>query len=352
MAPHLDSWQMVKAGEPLERRSATLPEPGPGEVLLRVRACGLCHTDYGFLYGGVRPNAPLPLTLGHEIVGDVVAAGGGAERLLGKTVLVPAVLPCGDCELCRRGRGNVCRRQKMPGNDFHGGFASHFLAPGRFLAPLPGGMKQVEDISVAADAVGTAWQAVVRAAPSKGDCAVIVGVGGVGIFAAQVARMLGARVVGIDVSAGRLEAARPFLDLPLDAKALDGKAVREAVASFEKREGLRGTGRKVIECSGTAPGQETAWSLLNHDATVAFVGFTLDKVPVRLSNLMAFDATAFGNWGCLPEHFAAILERIASGEISVAPYVERFPMSRLNELLRREHHARRPVLIPDFEEVR
>jgi len=351
MTQQMVSWQLNRAGEPLEKRISPLPRPGSGEVLLKVRACGLCHTDYGFLYGGVRPNAPLPLTLGHEIVGDVVATGLGCEAHLGQTMLVPAVLPCGACELCERGRGNVCRKQKMPGNDFHGGFASHFLAPARYLCPVPAGVGPVEDLSVAADAVGTAWQAVVRANPSKGDCAVVVGVGGVGIFAAQVARHLGARVIGIDVNAGRLEAAARFLDLPINARGTDPKALREAVASFEKREGLRPFGRRVVECSGTAAGQETAFSLLNHDGTLALVGFTLDKVPVRLSNLMAFDATAFGNWGCLPERFPAIFQAIRSGAIEIAPFVERFPMRRLNELLRQEHHARRPVLIPDFEET-
>ena len=345
----LHAWRMVEAGQPLRLEAAPLPAPGPGEVLLRVRACGLCHTDVGFLYGGVRPNAPLPLTLGHEIVGDAVAAGPGAERLVGRTFIVPSVMPCGECDLCRRGRGNVCRRQKMPGNDLDGGFASHVVVPGRFLCPVPAGTADVEDLAIVADAVSTAYQAVLRAGACAGSMVVVVGAGGVGTFGVQAAKALGAHVAAIDVDPGRLAALGAWADLTLDAKELDGKAIRTAVAGYEQEHALPPYGRIVIECSGTAAGQETAYSLLHHAGTLAVVGFTLDKIALRLSNLMAFDAAAFGNWGCLPEHFPAILRLIADGKLELKPFLERHPMSRLNDLLRADRHARRPVLIPDFE---
>jgi 6-hydroxycyclohex-1-ene-1-carbonyl-CoA dehydrogenase len=347
MPERLHSWRMVEPGQPLALTESPLPEAGPDEVLLKVRACGLCHTDVGFLYGGVRPNAELPLTLGHEIVGDAVA---GSPDLIGKTFIVPAVLPCGDCELCAQGRGNICRRQKMPGNDFHGGFASHFVAPARFLCPVPAGTADVEDLSVVADAVGTSYQAVVRAGAGAGDLVVVVGAGGVGTFAAQSAKALGARVVAIDVDARRLEAASRYIDLPLDASSLDAKGIRKAVAGFEKEHGIPPHSRKIIECSGSGAGQATAYALLTYNATLAVVGFTLEKTPLRLSNLMAFDATAFGNWGCLPEHFPPILELIREGKIRIGPFVHQYPMRQLNDLLREEGHAQRPVLIPDFEE--
>lgn len=348
MGERLHSWRMVRHGEPLVRTDDLLPEPRPGEALLEVRACGVCHTDVGFLYDGVRPNAQLPLTLGHEIVGDAIAVGEGAEQLLGGTFVVPAVLPCGECELCRRGRGNICRRQKMPGNDFHGGFASHFLAPGRFLCRVPEGLEPVEELAVTADAVATAYQAVVRADLSEGDMVVVVGAGGVGTFAIQAAKARGTRVAAIDVDARRLEALEEFLDLALDASEFDALAIRRAVADFEASHDVPHHGRKILECSGVAAGQETAYALLTHDAVLMVVGFTREKVSVRLSNLMAFDARAIGNWGCLPDHFPEILRLIAAGEIQVTPFVERHPMSRVNEILLAKP-GRRPVMIPDFE---
>ena len=205
MSDRMYSWQMVEAGQPLVLVESPIPVPGDGEVLIKVRACGLCHTDVGFLYGGVRPNHPLPLTLGHEIVGRVIATGDGAEQLADRDVIVPAVLPCGDCDLCSQGRGNVCRKQKMPGNDFPGGFASHFIAPARFLCPIPEGTANVENLSVVADAVSTAYQSVVRAGVDSNSMVVVIGAGGVGTFAAQTAKALGAHVAAIDVDPNRLE---------------------------------------------------------------------------------------------------------------------------------------------------
>jgi 6-hydroxycyclohex-1-ene-1-carbonyl-CoA dehydrogenase len=341
---------MVEPGQPLQYVESPVPEPQAGEVLLKVRACGLCHTDVGFLYGGVRPNHALPLTLGHEIVGTVIAAGSGATEFMDSDMIVPAVLPCGNCELCASGRGNVCRNQKMPGNDFHGGFASHFVAPARFLCPVPEGTENVEDLSVVADAVSTAYQAIVRTGANAKSMVVVVGAGGVGTFAAQTAKALGAHVAAIDVDARRLDAISDYIDLPLDAGELDTKQIRKAIATYEGEAGLPRHSRIVAECSGNAAGQATSYALLTHNSQLAVVGFTLDKIPLRLSNLMAFDATAFGNWGCLPEHYPAILGLLAEGRLDVAPFVERHPMNKLNDLLCDEGHVKRPVLIPDFPE--
>jgi 6-hydroxycyclohex-1-ene-1-carbonyl-CoA dehydrogenase len=237
----------------------------------------------------------------------------------------------------------------MPGNDFHGGFASHFLTPGRFLCPVPRSTRDIEDLAVVADAVSTAYQAVARAGVGPGSMVVVVGAGGVGTFAAQAAKARGAHVAAIDVDAARLAALGRHADVTFHAKELDQKAIRQAVVAYEKEHGLPGYGRIVLECSGATAGQETAYALLTYDGKLGVVGFTLDKVPVRLSSLMAFDASAFGNWGCLPGHFPAILKLVEEGRIELKPFLERHPMSRLNDLLREGSHARRPVLIPDFE---
>ena len=139
-------WLMTAVNAPLEQ-AAFRPEPGPGEVVVAIAGCGVCHTDLGYLYDGVRTNHPLPLALGHEISGRVVAAGAGAESWIGKAVIVPAVLPCGECDLCKRGLGTICREQKMPGNDIQGGFAlAHCGARaravrGRRSAPGVGGTR-------------------------------------------------------------------------------------------------------------------------------------------------------------------------------------------------------------------
>ncbi len=101
----------------MERESMALAAPPPGMVLVEVAGCGVCHTDLGYFYDGVRTNQPPPLALGHEVSGRVVQAGPGAERWHGHAVLIPAVIPCGECDQCRRGKGTICPNQKMPGND-------------------------------------------------------------------------------------------------------------------------------------------------------------------------------------------------------------------------------------------
>ncbi|MDH3741366.1 MAG: alcohol dehydrogenase catalytic domain-containing protein, partial [Hyphomicrobiales bacterium] len=129
-------WLMTAQNEPLQLEEFDPQTPGAGEVVVEVAGCGVCHTDLGYYYDGVRTNHDLPLALGHEISGTVVATGAGAESWLDQTVIVPAVIPCGECDECSRGKGTICPNQKMPGNDIQGGFASHVTVPAIGLCPV------------------------------------------------------------------------------------------------------------------------------------------------------------------------------------------------------------------------
>jgi 6-hydroxycyclohex-1-ene-1-carbonyl-CoA dehydrogenase len=348
-------WLMTAPGAPLERAEFDAA-PGAGEVAVAVAGCGVCHTDLGYYYDGVRTNQPLPLALGHEVSGRVAAAGAGAEAWIGRAVIVPAVLPCGECDLCRRGLATICRAQKMPGNDIQGGFASHIVVPARGLCAvdegrLAGAKLALAQVSIVADALTTPYQAVRRAGVEPDDVAVVIGVGGVGGYCAQIARAFGAAVVAVDVDARRLDAivTDGGAALALDARDLDAKALKKSIADFAKARGLRGTEWKIFECSGTAPGQSTAFGLLVHGATLSVVGFTMDRVEVRLSNLMAFDARAIGNWGCPPEFYPAALDLVLDGKVKLAPFVETHPLADINRVFDAVHRreiVRRAVLVP------
>jgi len=347
-------WLMTAVNAPLER-AAFRPEPGPGEVVVAVAGCGVCHTDLGYLYDGVRTNHPLPLALGHEVSGRVIAAGAGADDLVGKAVIVPAVLPCGECDLCRRGLGTICRHQKMPGNDIQGGFATHIVVPARGLCPVDEGRLaaaglSLPQVSIVADALTTPYQAVRRAGVTPGSLAIVVGVGGVGGYCVQIARAFGARVVAIDVDPEKLDAVSRYgAALTLDAKTNDAKAIKSAIGAFAKQEGLRATEWFIFECSGTAAGQLTAYGLLVHGATLSVVGFTMAKVEVRLSNLMAFDARAIGNWGCPPEGYPPALDLVLNGEVAIKPFVESHPLDDINRVFTAVHHheiKKRAVMVP------
>jgi 6-hydroxycyclohex-1-ene-1-carbonyl-CoA dehydrogenase len=347
-------WLMTAVNAPLER-AAFRPEPGPAEVVVAVAGCGVCHTDLGYLYDGVRTNHPLPLALGHEVSGRVIAAGADATAWIGKPVVVPAVLPCGECDLCRRGLGTICRAQKMPGNDIQGGFATHIVVPARGLCPvdearLARAGLTLPEVSIVADALTTPYQAVRRAGVTPGSLAVVVGAGGVGGYCVQVAAAFGAKVVAIDVDAGKLAALAPHgAALTLDARAHDGKALKAAIGAFAKQEGLRPTEWFIFECSGTAAGQQSANGLLVHGATLSVVGFTMSKVEIRLSNLMAFDARAIGNWGCPPEAYPGALDLVLDGSVAIKPFVETHPLDDINDVFSAVHcHEikKRAVMVP------
>ena len=352
------SWQMVEVSKPLERTDLPLPVPVQGEVLLKVAGCGVCHTDLGFFYDGVRTKSPLPLTLGHEISGMVTAVGPGAEQWEKKAVIVPAVMPCGDCDVCRRGMGNICRIQKMPGNDIQGGFASHILVPASQLCEVPlddngrpAGAADITlaELSVIADAVTTPYQSVVESGLGPEDTAIFIGLGGVGGFGAQIAKAFGATVIGIDVDTDKITAMAPYIDKTFNAGEMPFKELRKAVSAFVKEQGRRPTEWKIFETSGTAAGQNTAFGLLTFGASLQVVGFTMDTVNIRLSNLMAFHATARGNWGCLPEHYPSVLKLVLDDKVKIRPFVETFALDRINEVFEKSHHRqikKRPVMVP------
>ncbi len=348
-------WMMVSGEKPLEMVEFDPGQPGPGEVVVEIAGCGVCHTDLGYYYDGVRTNQPLPLTLGHEISGWVVKTGEGADEWMGQTVIIPAVMPCGECDACKRGKGTICRAQKMPGNDIEGGFASHITVPARGLCPvdmdkLKAVGLELADVSVVADALTTPYQAAVQAGVGPGDLVIVNGVGGVGGYAVQVAAAMGATVVAIDVVPEKLAAvAENGATLTLNARDFDPRALKKEIIGFAKENGLRTSEWIIMECSGTAVGQAAAFGLLNHGATMCVVGFTMDKLEVRLSNLMAFHARLLGNWGCPPELYPGALELVLSGKVKLAPFVEQAPLDDINEIFQAVHDGkkiRRQILVP------
>jgi 6-hydroxycyclohex-1-ene-1-carbonyl-CoA dehydrogenase len=210
---------------------------------------------------------------------------------------------------------------------------------------------QLADASVVADALTTPYQAVVQADVEPGDLAVVIGVGGVGGYAVQLAHAKGATVVAIDVDQTKLDQLADYgASLAINAGEVQGRAVRDAIREFAKEQNLRQTEWKIFECSGTAAGQANAFGLLTYGACLSVVGFTMEKLELRLSNLMAFHARALGNWGCLPEYYPDALELVLTGQVSMLPFIERHPLSTINEIFARAHDgklSRRAIMVPD-----
>jgi alcohol dehydrogenase, propanol-preferring len=201
------AYRLIGAGR-AELVDLPTPAPGPGEVLLRVLAAGVCRTDLALLHSGGTALA-LPVTLGHEIVGEVVALGQGVAGALRRAlVAVYELLGCGRCAACAQGRDNACR-ELVPGAigiTRDGGMADHVVAPARNLVALG----DVDPVHAAplTDAGMTALHAVERARPllEPGATAVVVGIGGLGHLAVQFLRATSAvRVLAVDVDRARLD---------------------------------------------------------------------------------------------------------------------------------------------------
>ena len=361
----IQTWQMVQptsknreTGEvtpgKLEKKEIPVPELGPGDVLVEIAGCGVCHTDLGFFYDGVpNVNTP-PLTLGHEIAGTVVA---GDEKWIGKEVIIPAVMPCRKCLLCKTGRGNRCLNQKMPGNslDIYGGFSSHIPVPSVDLCEIKDRQGiPLSHFAVIADAATTPYQAAKRADLQPGDNVVVLGVtGGVGQYQGQVAKALGAKtVIGIARNQEKLDRALKYgADFVINSTDKDAKDISKEFRSICKEQGLPNFGWKIFEVTGTKPGQDIALTLLGFTGKLIVVGFGLAKVEYSIGRLMAFDAEIIGTWGCLPEYYPAVLDMVLDGKINMEEFVQTRPMSTIAETFEEAHKVhpmKRIVLERDF----
>ncbi len=362
----IQTWQMVQpwsknkeTGEKIpgkiEKTEIPVPDLAPGDVLVEVAGCGVCHTDLSFFYFGVPTVNQPPMTLGHEISGTVVA---GDAEWVGKEVIIPAVMPCNDCPICASGRGNRCLAQKMPGNSIgiYGGFASHIPVPARDLCVVKNrGDIPLTNLAIVADAVTTPYQAAMRADLTEGDLVVVTGAaGGVGNYMVQTAKAMGAKaVIGIDIDDAKLEKAMQFgADFVINSRDKDLKAVKGEIKAFCKENGLpHNYGWKIFEVTGVKAAQEIALGLLSFVGKLLVVGFSMAKLEYNISKLMAFDAEMIGTWGCLPEHYPKVLEMVLDGRIKVKPFTETRPMSTIVQVFEDAHAGKldkRIVLTPDF----
>ncbi|KMY66412.1 6-hydroxycyclohex-1-ene-1-carboxyl-CoA dehydrogenase [Desulfocarbo indianensis] len=338
----------------LMRTSIPMPELGPDDALVEVAGCGVCHTDLGYFYDGVPTVNKPPLTLGHEISGTVLA---GPDSLVGKNVIVPAVMPCNNCPICAQGRGNRCLSQKMPGNSLgiYGGFSSHIPVPAGDLCVIDELKLPLNNYAVVADACTTPYQAAVRGDLKEGDLVMITGAaGGVGVYMTQVAKALGAKVVvGLDVVQPKLERALQFgADYVINVMGKDIKAIKAEHKDICKQAGVPANyGWKIFECSGVTPGQDVALGMLSFIGKLIVVGFNPKPNTFMLSKLMAFDAEMIGTWGCLPKYYKNILDMVQSGKVQIQPFLETKPMSQIEQVFEQQHAGlfdRRQVLLPDF----
>ncbi len=296
------------------------PEPGYGEVLLRVHASGLCHSDLHIIDGELGENyvLPLPVTLGHEICGDVVECGPGVSGVEpGRRYAVFGAVGCGACRYCRSGRDNRCTSGQTIGRRRDGGYADFVVVPARALVPVPDCVTAAE-AAVATDAVLTGYHALLTVGRLRpGEGVALIGVGGLGQNAVQIAKAFGAVVLALDKDARKRALAR---DLGADV-VLGPDEVRSGVALLDRPIDL------VVDLVGTGQTLLLAQDLVARGGRIVLVGLASTAGTLRISPAARNEVAILGSaWGTC-EELATVLDLIARGIIR--PRVETYPLEEI-----------------------
>lgn len=221
---------VTEFGSPAQIEERPIPQPGAGQVLVRLETCGLCHTDIHAMRGDWPVKPPLPLVPGHEGVGIIEDIGSGVTtRTVGQRVAMPWLgHACGECRYCVSGRENLCEQQYNNGYAVAGGFSEYMLADARFAVPVPEGITALDAAPLTCAGV-TTYAAIKNARVVPGETVVIFGIGGLGHLAVQYARLVGAKVIAVDVTEEKLELATELgADHVINARETDpAQAIRE-----------------------------------------------------------------------------------------------------------------------------
>ncbi len=332
------------ANQALKIEEVPVPSPALGEALVKVAACGVCHTDLHYIDHGVPTFKKPPMILGHEVSGTIAALGEGTSRWKeGDRVLLPAVYGCGQCAMCRTGRENVCEKMVMFGNNVDGGYAQYILAPAKDLLTLPDEIP-LEEGAIIADAVTTPYHAVVNRGQVKpGDQVVVFGCGGIGLNLVQVAAALGANVIAVDIVDEKLEWARK-----LGAQfTLNGKNFERIDKEIRK---LTGGGADIgFEAIGNPTTQAQTFASLRTGGRFVVVGFSSQQMSLDMGRVMYREMEIVGSLGCRAVDYPRVLELARQDKIKVKELVtNRFALEDINaafDVLRRGEGIR-SIVIP------
>jgi 6-hydroxycyclohex-1-ene-1-carbonyl-CoA dehydrogenase len=305
---------VLESGGKLELREVPVPEPAPGEILVRVAACGICHTDLHYIDHGV-PTFKSPVILGHEVSGTIAAMGAGVSQFReGDRVLLPAVFTCGNCRACRTGRENICERMKMLGNHVDGAYAEYVVAPARDCFALPAEIPLAEACLIG-DAMSTPYHAVKnRARIRVGETVAVFGCGGVGINAVQFAALAGAHVIAVDIDDRKLALARQFGA----GDTLNPRSVERVDKELKKRTGGLDAALEVI---GKPETLRAAFDSLRPGGRLCVVGYCAEPVALPFSKTMFFELEVLGSLGCRPSDYPELIHLVRSGRAKLAPLV-------------------------------
>ena len=305
------------------------PKPGPGEVLVRIEAAGVCGTDLHILDGMIKPD-PYPMILGHESAGIVEATGEGVALGVGDRVAVYNKLFCGHCEQCLKGRTNICDNEPdQLGFNRDGGDAEYVRIPEANAVPIPDGV-DAASAAVLTCAGMTAVHATRLSGLRVGDVATVNGVGGVGILVAQVAAHAGARVLAVADSEEKLE-------LATEHGASDGVVIGDAdgyEALPDRIRGLtRGRGTDVFfELVGTTATMTAGIRSLAKGGRFVSTGYTDQSIQIHPIEFILPETSLVSTVAATRLDLQDALALAAAGAVRV-PIAGRFELDRLEDAL-------------------
>jgi propanol-preferring alcohol dehydrogenase len=248
--------RFVGIKQPLEMQEVPVPEIGERDVLVKVKAAGICHSDAHYR-AGISPVRPVPLTLGHEVAGVVERIGAQVTNLkIGDRVCLHYNISCGNCYYCSTGNDQFCEKVLMIGHYTNGGYAEYIAVPARNAIPLPDEIPFEQGATLMC-ASATAFHALRKSRIKGGDVVAIFGAGGLGQSAIQLAKAFGAiQVFAVDINEEKLKLAEHYDAIPINAKQVDavseikrltsGKGVDVAIEMI----GLTQTMRQAVQCAG------------------------------------------------------------------------------------------------------
>lgn len=325
----------------LEIEDVDRPKPGPGEVLVAVEACGICHSDLHLLEGDMPITTPR--TLGHEAAGSVAEVGPGVDNVTaGDAVAVHGAWGCGHCRVCTRGDTQLCNVMQWEGIGQDGGYAEYVLVPDERYVLSIGDMDPVRTAPLT-DAALTPYRAVRRAREhvTPSDTLTIIGIGGLGQYAVQFASMTGAQVVAVDLDAAKLDLADELgADVTIDASNAN---VRKRIRDVTDRQGTK------VAIDFVASDETLQWcsNTVATQGQVFVVGLGDGTFDVQFNPLIGSEVTATNcYWGSLSD-LRDVLEIARRGDLDIG--VDTVGFSDLHDVferLKRGEIQRRAVLVP------
>ncbi len=321
-----------------------VPEIGENDILVKVAACGACHTDLHYIEHGIPTFKAPPIVLGHEASGVIEKAGANVTHLAeGQRVLIPAVLTCGRCSYCRAGRENICSDMKMLGNHFDGAYAEYVAVDAKDVLALPDSIP-LEEASIIADALSTPFHAVKnRAKVRPGDTVVVYGCGGVGINAVQIATACGATVIAVDMNDEKLKWAKEFGAM----HTINAGDVERVSKEVKKMTG--GGADIAIEVIGNPRTIEEAFECCRIGGRLCVVGYTHEKINIVAGKIMFKEMEITGSLGCPPGEYVPLIKMVENGQIDLQKIVtHRFALDDIQGAfdVMKEGKSLRSIVIP------